>query len=206
MDGIVVVIIALLLGYAIGTIPSADAIGRLRGHDLRTSGSGNPGTANALRVGGPVTAILVLLVDLTKGATAAMAGAALAGDGGAVAAGVAAVAGQILNPWFGFVGGKGLGVTGGMTLVVWPPGVLVVLPIIAVGARLLRSAGGALLGLAAYLGGAMAWAANDWPNWWGVTTDSVLVWGAIGIVVLAAPKFIGDVGRPPPGPLLPTDD
>lgn len=187
---------ALVLGYLIGTIPSADAIGRLRGHDLRASGSGNPGTANALRVGGPGTAAFVLLLDLGKGACAALAGGALAGDGGAVLAGVAAVAGQILNPWFRFSGGKGLGVTGGMTIVVWPVGILLVLPVVAIGAKLLRSAGGALLGLAAYLAGTMLWAANDWPNWWGVATDDRLVWGAIGVVALATPKFVSDLGRP----------
>lgn len=186
----------VLAGFAIGSIPSADAIGRMRGHDLRVAGSGNPGTANALRVGGPWTAALVLAIDLLKGATAAFAGGALAGDGGALAAGLAAVAGQILNPWFGFRGGKGLGVTAGMTLVVWPPGLVLVLPVVALAARLLRSAGGALVGLLAYLIGTMGWAANDWPNWWGVVTDDRLVWTAIALVVLVAPKFVADIGRP----------
>lgn len=190
-------IAALLLGYLIGTIPSADAIGRLRGHDLRSSGSGNPGTANALRVGGAGTAALVLLLDLAKGATAALAGGALASDAGAAAAGVAAVTGQILNPWFGFRGGKGLGVAGGMTLVLWPMGAFVVIPIAAIGAKLLRAAGGALLGLAAYLAGASVWAANDLPTGWGITPDDTLVWVAIGITALATPKFVGDIGRPP---------
>jgi glycerol-3-phosphate acyltransferase PlsY len=189
--------IALLLGYLIGTIPSADAVGRLRGHDLRSSGSGNPGTANALRVGGAGTAALVLLLDLTKGATAALAGGSIGGDAGAAAAGVAAVAGQILNPWFGFRGGKGLGVAAGMTLVIWPLGALVVVPIAAVAARLLRSAGGALVGLAAYAIAAITWASNDLPAAWGITTDDTLVWVAIGVSAMAAPKFIADIGRPP---------
>lgn len=188
---------ALAGGYLIGSLPSADAIGRLRGHDLRLSGSGNPGTANALRVGGRLTAALVLAVDLLKGAVAALAGGSLADEAGAIAAGVAAIAGQILNPWFGFRGGKGLGVTGGMTLVIWPPGAITTLVVVAAGARLLRSAAGALLGLTAYLGGAVLWAANGWPVWWGVPADDRLVWGAIGVVALAAPKFVSDVRRPP---------
>jgi glycerol-3-phosphate acyltransferase PlsY len=190
------VTIALLLGLLIGSIPSADAIGRLRGHDLRSSGSGNPGTANALRVGGPWTAAFVLLLDLAKGATAALAGGALADEAGAAAAGIAAVTGQILNPWFGFRGGKGLGVTAGMTLVIWPPAALVVAPITAIGAKLLRSAGGALLGLAAYVAAAVVWAANDLPTAWGITPDDTLVWVAIGVAALAAPKFVADIGRP----------
>lgn len=190
---------ALVAGFAIGSIPSADVIGRLRGLDLRRQGSGNPGTANALRVGGVATAALVLTLDLAKGAGAALSGAALAGDSGALAGGVAAVAGQILNPWFGFRGGKGLGVTGGVTLVVWPGGAIVVLPVIALAARSLGSAPAGILGLAVYLGAAIAWALNDWATWWGVPADDQLVWAAIGIVGLAAPKFVASLGRPPIG-------
>jgi glycerol-3-phosphate acyltransferase PlsY len=194
-------IAALVLGYLIGSIPSADAVGRLRGHDLRHSGSGNPGTANALRVGGPSTAAFVLVLDLLKGAAAAATGWALAGEAGAAGAALTAVAGQIRNPWFGFRGGKGLGVAVGATMVVWPLGVLIVIPVAAVGAWSLRSAGGALLGLAAYLGGSILWAANDWPRGWGIHPDDTLVWLAIGLVVLATPKFAADIGRPPQEPL-----
>lgn len=181
---------AFLVGVAIGSIPSADAIARLAGHDLRASGSGNPGTANALRVAGRGTAAAVLLVDLVKGAVAGGAGWAIAGPGGAVLSGVAAVAGQVLNPWFGFKGGKGLGVTAGVTAVLWPSGLLIVLPVTAVGAWALRSSGGAILGLASYLLGAVVWAARDLPTWWGIPSDDRLVWMAIGIVTLTAPKFI----------------
>ena len=185
---------ALLIAAAIGSIPSADAIARLSGHDLRTSGSGNPGTANALRVAGRATAATVLLLDLAKGASAAIVGWALAGPGGAVLAGVAAVAGQILNPWFGFRGGKGLGVAAGVTAAVWPPGLLLVLPVTAAGARAFRAAAaGAILGLITYLAGTVIWASNDLSTWWGIPPDDRLVWLAIGIVVLTTPKFVGTI-------------
>ena len=184
---------ALVIAGAIGSIPSADAIARLAGHDLRASGSGNPGTANALRVAGRTTAATVLLLDLAKGAAAAVAGWVLAGPGGAVLAGVAAVAGQVLNPWFRFKGGKGLGVAAGVTAAVWPPGLLLVLPVTAAGARAFRAAGGAILGLITYLVGTVAWAANDLSTWWGIPPDDRLVWLAIGIVTLTAPKFIGTI-------------
>ena len=199
MAGGALVIWAILLGYAIGSIPSADIIARSRGHDLRASGTGNPGTANALRVAGPTTAAVVLVIDMAKGAIAAMAGAGLGDTGGALAAGLAAIAGQVFNPWFGFRGGRGLGIAAGVTAVVWPPGVLVVLPITALGARFLRAVGGAILGLAAYSIGAVLWAANDWPTWWGMPADDLLVWLAIGVVALISPKFVGDLrGRSRP--------
>ncbi|MEE8498508.1 MAG: glycerol-3-phosphate acyltransferase [Acidimicrobiia bacterium] len=184
---------SILLGYAIGSIPSADIIARGRGHDLRNSGTGNPGTANALRVAGRSTAAVVLAIDVTKGAVAVMAGAGLANTGGCMAAGLAAIAGQVLNPWFGFRGGRGLGVAAGVTAIAWPPGLLAVLPITALGARFLRAAGGAILGLTAYSVGAVLWAANDWPTWWGLPSDDLLVWLAIGVVALTAPKFVSDL-------------
>lgn len=184
---------ALLVGYAIGSIPSTDAVSRIRGHDLRSSGSGNPGTANALRVAGKTTAATVLLIDLTKGATAVAAGSGLAGSWGAVGAGVAAIGGQVLNPWFRFRGGKGLGVAAGVTAVIWPIGMLIVMPVAAVGAKFFRAAGGAILGLTAYFVGAIAWAANDWPTWWGFDPDDRLVWMAIGVMALAAPKFVREL-------------
>ena len=101
----------------------------------------------------------------------------------------------MLNPWFGFQGGKGLGVTAGVTAIAWPPGLLVVLPSTAIGARLLRAAGGALVGLATYVIGAVLWATYDWPNAWGLDTDDRLVWLAIGVITLTVPKFVGDLNR-----------
>lgn len=186
---------SIVLGYLIGSIPSAEGIARLQGHDLRSSGTGNPGTANALRVGGRSTALLVLLVDLIKGAAAALAGDAFAGVGGSVAGGVFAIAGQVLNPWYRFQGGKGLGVTGGVTAVVWPPGLLVNLPLTGLSTRLLRASGGALIGLVGYLVTAILWAANGWDTWWGVPADDRLVWCALGVVILTTPKFFGDLVR-----------
>ena len=186
---------AVLLGYLIGSIPSADVIARRSGHDLRSAGSRNPGTANALRVAGRKVAAIVLAIDIAKGATSVLVGSALAGAAGSVGAGVAAVAGQVLNPWFRFKGGKGLGVTAGVTAVAWPPGLLVVLPFAAGGAKFLRAAGGAILGLIAYLFGAILWAENDWATPWGAPTDDGLVWLAIGVAALTAPRFIGDLTR-----------
>lgn len=180
----------LLIGYLLGSLPTADIIGRRRGLDLRSAGSGNPGAANALRLGGRGVALAVLTCDLVKGAAAAMAGTAIDGDWTAVAAAVAAVGGQVHNPWFGFRGGKGLGVTAGATIVLWPLGLAVTVPVIAAAAKVLRSAGGSLVGLAWFFAAAVLWAANDWTTAWGITPDDALVWYAIGIVALAAPKLV----------------
>lgn len=184
---------AIIIGFALGSVPSADAIARFRGHDLRSSGSGNPGTANALKVAGRSAAAAILIIDIAKGAIATMAGTALEGTPGAAGAGLAAIAGQVFNPWFRFKGGKGLGVTAGVTAVAWPPGLLVVLPFTVAGARWLRAAGGAVVGLVAYLGASILWALNNWPMWWGIESDDHLAWLAIGVIALTLPKFVGDL-------------
>jgi acyl phosphate:glycerol-3-phosphate acyltransferase len=185
----------LLAGYLIGSLPTADLVARRSGVDLRASGSGNPGAANALRVGGRTLAVTVLVLDLLKGAAASLAGLAIDGEGAAIAAAVAAVMAQVHNPWFGFRGGKGLGVSAGTALVLWAPGLLVTLPVLALASKALRSAAGSLVGLVWFLVAAVTWAANGWSTLWGVKPDDRLVWYAIGILVITAPKFATDLGR-----------
>jgi len=61
-----------LLSYFLGSIMGSTIVGRLRGGvDIRTMGSGNAGSTNALRTQGWVFAIGVMVVDLGKGAVAA---------------------------------------------------------------------------------------------------------------------------------------
>jgi len=185
--------LAIIVGLLIGSIPTADMIGRFRGVDLRKQGSGNPGTANALRVMGRGAAFAILLLDLAKGASAAMFGLGIEGDATGVAAAVAAVAGQVANPWFGFRGGKGLGVTAGTAIVLWPLGLAAVLPTVALGAVAFRSAVGAIAGVLVLLGLSMLWASENWTTVWGIQPDDTLVWFAIGVCVLTIPKFVGDM-------------
>lgn len=71
--------LAVVFGYLVGSIPSADLAARIRGFDLRSQGSGNPGTANALRLGGRGLAATVLAMDGAKGAAATALGMAIGG-------------------------------------------------------------------------------------------------------------------------------
>lgn len=183
-------IIAILTGLVIGSIPTADLLARRRSIDLRQGGSGNPGTANALRIGGKGLAASVLLLDLLKGAGAATLGWRLAGEAGAVAAAVAAIVGQVRNPWYRGRGGKGLGVAGGTMLVVFPAGILAVAIVIGLGTRLWRAAIGSLLGLGTLLAVAVLWADRDLAMGWGITPDDLIVWYALGVTTVVAPKFL----------------
>ena len=53
--------------YLLGSIPTGYLVGRAKGIDIRTAGSGNIGAANVLRMLGKPAGIFVLLMDCAKG-------------------------------------------------------------------------------------------------------------------------------------------
>jgi glycerol-3-phosphate acyltransferase PlsY len=110
--------VKLLLAYLLGTVLGSLLLGRLRGVDIRSLGSGNAGAANALRTQGKWFGLLVLLIDVAKGVIAVwwLPAAVLPGIGIdpevsrqwlAVACGFAVIVGHVFPVWFGFRGGKG---------------------------------------------------------------------------------------------------
>ena len=61
----------IVLSYLLGSVSGSLMLGRLRGVDIRTMGSGNAGGTNALRTQGIVFALGVALIDVGKGVLAA---------------------------------------------------------------------------------------------------------------------------------------
>ena len=59
-------LVCLAVGYAFGLIQSAYIFGRLKGVDIRTVGSGNAGSTNALRAFGTKAGFTVLFCDAFK--------------------------------------------------------------------------------------------------------------------------------------------
>ena len=59
--------VKLLLAYLLGTLLGSLFLGRMRGVDIRSMGSGNAGATNALRTQGKLFGFLVLLIDIAKG-------------------------------------------------------------------------------------------------------------------------------------------
>lgn len=128
-------IVKALIAYLLGSIVGSLLIGRLRGVDIRTMGSGNAGATNMLRTQGKAAAIAVLAIDLGKGwlATGVLAPLALPAIPGEpalhdpvlAACGLAVIAGHVYPLWHGFRGGKGfatflgavLGINAGLLLV-----------------------------------------------------------------------------------------
>lgn len=182
-----------LVGYLIGSIPTAGLIARLRGIDLRTEGSGNPGTKNALGTGGPLLAAAVLMVEAAKGYLAVRVGFELAGDTGALVAGLGAVAGNVYNVWYRFEGGKGLGISLGVLAAAWPLVLPVLLVVIVLAALLTRSAG--LAALAAMTGlvvSAFVWPAQNWSTMGYLEAPSQLLSLSVGMTLLMMWKHIRD--------------
>lgn len=125
---------AVLIGYAVGSLPIGYLVAQSAGGvDLRRVGSGNVGATNVYRTAGLRTAIAVMVADMAKGA-----GAALLGGGGthAVAAGVAAVIGHIYPVWLKFRGGKGVATASGVFGILSPlPTLLAAAAFVAIVAR-----------------------------------------------------------------------
>lgn len=109
----------LALAYLIGSIPSAYIVGRLKGIDVRTVGSGNMGATNIYRTLGAWPAIVVLVADAGKGAMAAtllpnLVGAFNSTNWGFLF-GVVAMVGHSRPIFLGFKsGGKGVATAGGV--------------------------------------------------------------------------------------------
>lgn len=106
------------LGYLLGSLPFGYWLPRaLVGVDIRTVGSGNTGATNVWRALGFKLGLSVALLDIAKGAAAALVARWLADDLVAVLAGVAAMIGH-WRPVFlgGAKGGKMVATTGGVGL------------------------------------------------------------------------------------------
>ena len=111
---------SILIGYAVGSMPVAYLVAQSAGGvDLRRVGSGNVGTANVYRTSGLRLAIAVMIADMAKGTVAVLLPADAVST---VAAGVAAVVGQVYPVWLGFRGGKGVATATGVfgLLSPWP--------------------------------------------------------------------------------------
>jgi len=111
----------ILLGYLTGSVPFAYLLARRVGIDVRVAGSGNVGAANVLRTTGTGRAMLVMGLDVAKGALAVLlAGLANAGVTLTALAAAAAVVGHIYPVWLRFHGGKGVAVAAGVFVVLTP--------------------------------------------------------------------------------------
>jgi acyl phosphate:glycerol-3-phosphate acyltransferase len=109
-------LLAIAIGYLLGSCAFGYWAGRLRGIDLRASGSGNTGGTNAVRVLGAKVGIPVIALDILKGTAAVVIASQLGGTGTEVLAGTAAVLGHTFPLFLGFHGGKAVATGAGAML------------------------------------------------------------------------------------------
>jgi len=115
-------LIALVVGYLLGSIPFGLVLTRMAGtQDLRSVGSGNIGATNVLRTGNKGLAAATLLGDMLKGTVAVMIAGQFAGPNAAMIAGLGAFLGHLFPVWLNFRGGKGVATYLGVLLgLFWP--------------------------------------------------------------------------------------
>lgn len=114
-------VLALGLGYALGSIPFGLILARLFGAgDLRQIGSGSIGATNVLRTGRKGLAAATVLLDAGKGVLAVLLAARIwPGTEGLAAIG--AILGHCFPVWLGFKGGKGFATAAGvLAALAWP--------------------------------------------------------------------------------------
>ena len=132
-------IVAAVAAYVLGSIPTGFLVGKARGLDIRTVGSGNIGATNAFRALGTPAGVFVLLADAFKGwlAVAVLANliskwfypeaSQLAQEWFLVVAGGAAILGHNFTCWLRFKGGKGIATSAGVLVALVPYPLLVIL-------------------------------------------------------------------------------
>jgi len=107
-------------------------LGKLKGVDIRTMGSGNAGGTNALRSVGPIFALGVIFIDIFKGIIAVIFISKLVFVSHIMAShelvsilcGVAAVLGHVYPIYYNFQGGKGAGTLIGIVGTLFPQSII----------------------------------------------------------------------------------
>jgi len=141
-------ILAIVIAYLLGSIPSAYIVTRIRtGKDIRKLGGGNAGARNVFHEVGPWAAVIVGIADVCKGAGAVLIAGWLLGWPKpwllswllpwqlqastlfVLAAGLAAVAGHIWSIYLKFTGGNGLATTIGVLAVLMTRELLIALAV-----------------------------------------------------------------------------
>ena len=120
------------VAYLLGSIPFGLMVGKAKGIDPRTAGSGNIGATNLGRLLGRRFFVMVFLLDLLKGLLPMLAAAFVlrgAGDTDTFgpgtyalwfAVGMAAILGHMFSVFLRFKGGKGVATSAGVVLGLFP--------------------------------------------------------------------------------------
>ncbi|RKZ10320.1 acyl-phosphate glycerol 3-phosphate acyltransferase [Candidatus Fermentibacteria bacterium] len=120
-------VLYITAAFLSGSVPWSWILGKFRGIDIRSKGSGNTGATNLFRICGKGAGITGLLLDTLKGALPVLAAKhgipgilPPIGDWALALTAIFAVLGHVFCPWLGFRGGKGVATTLGVLLILSP--------------------------------------------------------------------------------------
>ncbi|WGF90104.1 glycerol-3-phosphate 1-O-acyltransferase PlsY [Marinivivus vitaminiproducens] len=179
------ILLAAVIGYLCGSIPSGVILTRLgKAGDLRSIGSGSIGATNVLRTGRKGLAALTLAIDALKGGLPAWIGwHVFSPETGAVVAAFAVI-GHCFPVWLGFRGGKGVGTSAGVLLALGPLAFLIALAVFVLLVWLTRyvSLGSMAASVVAVI---VAWAQGD--------ILLAQLFAVLAVIIIA--KHAGNIGR-----------
>jgi acyl phosphate:glycerol-3-phosphate acyltransferase len=187
--------VAAVVGYLLGTVPSADIAARAASGgtvDLRATGSGNPGGANAVKVLGAKWGYAVMAADISKAALACRIGGRIGGGTAAHLAGTTSVIGHCFPVSNGFRGGKGVACSVGQCLATFPAYFPVDLAVAAAtSTRRWRSRSYAATAVASvtWVLGGLLWWRKGWTNLWGPAPTAALPTAAAASSAVIIYKF-----------------
>jgi len=134
-QGLWLLLLIVLSGYLIGSIPTAYLVGRwIKGIDLREYGSGTVSGSMVFEHVARWLIVPVGLFDVFKGASSTWLGIEIMKEPfRAAIAGIAAVIGHNWPIFLNFTGGRGLSPFMGVLLILFPPGVIWMLAFMGIG-------------------------------------------------------------------------
>lgn len=174
--------VVLVVAYLLGSIPTSYiVVYRMTGRDVRSLGSGNPGTMNVLDTLGWRAATVVAVGDICKGAAAVLLAYELGlGERDAVLTAMAAVIGHDYSIFLRFDGGNGTAAVIG--------GLLALMPLATLGAAAVGIGAGYLLGsrrLGGIIGIALLPAAA-----YAMDVSEITLWGGVLLMAFTVLKIV----------------
>lgn len=173
-------LLLIIFGYLLGSVPFSYLIPKLKGIDIRKVGSGNVGGTNVIRVMGLKFGLLAAILDLLKAvAPVYLATRFLLFDWQIALVAITPVLGHIFPVWLGFKGGKGVGSTIGVLLVLlgWKHFLILIL-IWAIVIAIFQIMSVASLLMASLLPLFMAYFSYPLPYYFLVIALAILIWWA----------------------------
>ena len=131
-------ILVIIAGYILGSLPFSFWLGKFRGVDLRRVGSGNVGATNLARTVGTEWGLIAFVLDLGKGLIAVILAGYICNllktSGTSLSilkiiGGISSIIGHNWSMWIRFKGGKGVATSAGVFLGLAPVSLLLAMAV-----------------------------------------------------------------------------